>query len=173
MFSKREIEEIACHAVQLLVIFTFFWMADTGNPTKGAKPMSKDKTGQVVKTEAVISSIEAGVHEETLSFGTLCIPAKETVKTTDMVHRESQILLNIDLPQPDPNFPPIEAKCMLANYKTNAKCDKPSVKHLRLSTDQIAQIAGYVRAAQDVIVTFTEINPGLPFDAKAKAENED
>lgn len=134
--------------------------------------MSK-KVGHIVRTEAVISSVEAGVHEDKINFGTLCIPAKETVKTSEMVHNESQVMLNIDLPSPDPNFPPIEAECMLANYKTNVKCDKPSIKHLRLSTDQVAQVASYARAEQQVIITFTEINPGLPFDKKAKAENED
>lgn len=132
--------------------------------------MAKDKVGQVVRTEAIISNIDAGVHAEKLTFSTLSIPSKETCKTTEMVHNSSKIILRIELPTPDENFPPIEGECLLVNYKTNMKCDKPNIKHLRLSTEQVGQIAGYVRAKQEVVVTFTEVNPGLPFK---EAEKED
>ena len=132
--------------------------------------MAKEKVGQVVRTEAVISNIDAGVHTEKLTFSTLSIPSKETCKTSEMVHNSSKIRLRIELPAPDENFPPIEGECTLVNYKTNVKCDKPNIKHLRLSTNQVGQIAGYVRAKQEVVVTFTEVNPGLPFEAERADE---
>ncbi len=135
--------------------------------------MAKEKVGQVVKTEAVISSIEAGVHEESLNFGTLSIPCADTAKVTQMIHEKSQILLLIELQTENNQFPAIEGKCMLANYRVNQKCDKPNIKHLRLSTDQVGQLAGYARAKEMLNITFTEINPGLPFDSKEAETNED
>lgn len=122
----------------------------------------------VIKTKAVINSLTVGCHEDKISFTSLSLNADEDGVITDIVKSESDVMLNIDLEVPDPNFPAIEVKGKLKKFTINKTCDSPNMINIQFSSGQAEQLTNYIRSEQEIVLKFTKLQQELPFEEEDK-----
>lgn len=134
--------------------------------------MASPIIGRTIKTTAVINQLTVGQHQDKISLTSFSLDGKDNEVITDMVKNERVVLLTIDLPKSDSNFPPIQVQGQLKGYKISKTCDAPDIINIQFSTDQVHQLANYIRAEQEVILRFVEKEPGFEFredDSDAEA----
>lgn len=119
--------------------------------------------GRTIKTTAVINQLTVGQHQDKISLTSFSLDGKDNEVITDMVKNERVVLLTIDLPKSDSNFPPIQVQGQLKGYKISKTCDAPDIINIQFSTDQVHQLANYIRAEQEVVLKFVEKEPELEF----------
>lgn len=118
------------------------------------------RIGTQVETTAVINQVQVGPHKDKLSFTSLNLVDDQNQIVADLVKHEKPILLTIDLEgPPDASFPPIQQDGLLKGFKIAKTCDAPDVTNIQFSSDQIAQLAGYVRGAHMVKLIIGEKLP--------------
>lgn len=134
--------------------------------------MASPIIGRTIKTTAVINQLTVGQHQDKISLTSFSLDGKDNEVITDMVKNERVVLLTIDLPKSDSNFPPIQVQGQLKGYKISKTCDAPDIINIQFSTDQVHQLANYIRAEQEVVLRFVEKEPGFEFredDSDAEA----
>lgn len=120
--------------------------------------------GGKIQTTAVINQLTVGAHKDKISFTSFSLSGEENEVVTDMVKNERDVLLTIDLQMPDKKFPAIEVKGKLKDYKISKTCDAPSIINIQFSSNQVQQIANYIRSEEEISLTFTECEPELDFN---------
>lgn len=75
-----------------------------------------------------------------------------------------KVMVTIDLPTPDKDFPPIQGQATLKKLSVHKTCDEPKLVGMQISTGQVAQAASYIRAEQELEVTIEQIENELPFE---------
>lgn len=123
--------------------------------------MARSKKASTVRTTAVIHSIGVGCHSDSISFTAFSMDAGDNPLMTQLIKKESDVILRIDLEKPDKNFPRIEAKVKLKGFTIKKTCDSPKIANLQFSSDQIQQIANYVRSEQEIVLSLTQLQGEL------------
>jgi hypothetical protein len=120
--------------------------------------------GKEIRTTAVINQLTVGCHQDKISLTSFSLSGPDNEVITDMVKNERVVLLTIDLEgKPDKNFPPIQVEGQLKGYKISKTCDAPDIINIQFSSDQVHQLAGYIRAEQQVVLKFVEKEPEFEF----------
>ena len=147
-------------------------MAKKSSMQKQLEKDEKEKPliGKIIKTTAVINQLTVGCHQDKISLTSFSLDGKDNEVITDMVKNERVVLLSIDLPKIDKNFPPIQVQGQLKGYKISKTCDAPDIINIQFSSNQVQQLTNYIRAEQEVVLEFIEKEPELEFsenDAEA------
>ena len=141
-----------------------------------AKKKTKQKQDQVIgkaiNTTAVINQLTVSCHQDKISLTSLSLSGVENEIITDMIKNESDVLLKIELPAPDKDFPPISVKGKLKVFKISKTCDTPNLINIQFSSDQVHQLTNYIRAEQEVSLEFIEAEPELDFEAEPELDFE-
>ena len=148
--------------------------------TKGSKasgssqalPNEASSLGLRIETTAVINQITIGCHKDVISFTSLDFTGPDNVVVTDMVKKERDVLMTIDLPVPDEKFPPIQVKGKLNAHSISKTCDAPKMANIQFSSGQVAQLASYIRGEQPIKLVFLEVEPDLPLDNSPQTKME-
>jgi len=120
------------------------------------------KTEKTTTVTVVLNQIKVGTHEDVLSFGVMKMDEEGNNLMAEIVRDTAGVRVKIDLPTPDPKFPPIVQEGKVKSFKIGKAVDVPKITGLTFTSHQIDQIANYIRDKQELKVTFTLINPKLP-----------
>jgi len=127
--------------------------------------------GKSIATTAIINQLTIGCHQDKISLTSLSLSGQENEIITDMVKKERDVLLTINLEVLDNNFPPIQVRGKLKGYKISKTCDAPDIINIQFSSGQVQQLTNYIRGEQQIALTFLEAEPELDFDGKEKVED--
>jgi hypothetical protein len=83
---------------------------------------------------------------------------------SDLVKRESEVSMIIELAKPGDGFPKIEVRGKLKRYVINKTCDAPAMSNIQFSSNQVHQITNYIRAEEEIVLKFIELEPELPYE---------
>ena len=125
---------------------------------KKAKSKKKDKpaVGLEVSCETTIKSVLSDKNKETIKFDHFNLDYDEAGDLTEMIRRKNDVELLIELEPKDKGFPAIMSTGVLVSCVTNITNQNPKINRLRFSTDQIAQICGYIQAETPVKITIVQ-----------------
>ena len=128
------------------------------------KKAAKKKVVYEIETTAVINQIKVGCHKDDSSFTSFSSAAEDNEVMAERVKTEAEVLVKVGLETKDKNFPDIEVKGKLKSFTINKTCDAPKIDGIQFSSSQVEQITNYIRAEQEIILTFTQLQQELPFD---------
>jgi len=140
-------------------------MAKTSKTNRNRRA-SLSVPGLKVKTTAVINQLSVGCHKDKISFKAISLTGDDNKVITDMVKNERDVLMTIDLPKPDKNFPPIQVKGKLKGYKISKTCDSPDVINVQFGSGQVEQLTNYIRSEEQISLVFLECEPELNFESE-------
>lgn len=127
----------------------------------------KKKALHQIATTAVINSLKVGNHKDNISFTSFSIGAEDNEIIAEMVKTEAEVMvrigLDIDEKQKE-EFPDIEVKGKMKSFVINKTCDAPKIDGIQFSSGQVEQITNYIRAEEEIILTFTQLQQELDFE---------
>ena len=130
------------------------------------------KKSQIIETTATIKSITVGIHTDDVHFTALSLEAKDNVCMSNMIKEEAKVLVTMDLPEPDEQFPPVQSVAVVKGYTINKTCDNPKFRGLSFSTDQVALLTNYIRTEQELKLRFEVTQQELDFEGRNEEEPE-
>jgi len=124
----------------------------------------KKKIVYQVTTTAVINKLDVACHKDNISFTSFNIEANDNEIMAEMVKTEAEVMILIAIKPKDKNFPDIEVKGQLKSFTINKTCDAPKIDGIQFSSSQVEQLTNYIRAEEEIQLTFTQLQQDLPFE---------
>ena len=141
--------------------------------SKKSQEKSLPFIGKSIATTAVINQLTIGCHQDKISLTNLSLAGHDKEIVYDMVKKERDVLLTIDLEVPDKQFPAVQVKGKLKGYTISKTCDAPNIINIQFSQGQASQLHGYIKSEQQIVLTFLEAEPELDFEVTVNKEESD
>ncbi len=123
--------------------------------------------GKSISATTLIANIDSGVHRDKLTFNQLNFASRDNGIASEMVKKEDNVLVTIDLLEPDKNWPKISGSAKIAKTNTSKTCDNLTFSGLQFSSKQVERIVNLIRAEEEIMLTVTVVQGEFEFQQDA------
>lgn len=136
--------------------------------------MGKSKANPKIATTAILKEISVKPDQDSISLLEMDLNDTAIVTVSNWIKDKMAVNVTIKPVAGNPNFPPICAEATMKHCDINQGSQTPKFIGLQFSSDQIAQLTGYVRGRDPVAIEI-EIAPakeGPLFEGDKDEDNE-
>lgn len=118
--------------------------------------MATTSTLITVEATAVLKKLEITATKKTITFESFPLVSEQVQEVTELIENKSPILLTLKVTPADKNFPPIQSEAVITKCDVCETTQQPKFAGLQFSSDQVAQMNGYITGKDELTVVIQE-----------------